>query len=550
MKRKCSVYNKLFSILFIFSLLTALSAGTAYAAEITFDTAGGAEAQESAKNISSLQSVLPSAYNSAELGYVTAVKRQTANNCWAYGAASTLETYFLKNGITVPDFSAEHMDQSAVTKADGTGWQRNAGDGALNQAATGYLISRQGPFYLDAQNNLTPFSRTVTSIEYVQKENPRRIKELIYRYGAVTGVYNNSYRRFFSSDMQNFYCYDQNASIEGHAVSVVGWDDHYPKTNFASCGQTPKEDGAWFVKNSWGNYNSLDGYFWISYEDLFLFSSTFSDSFAVTGSAETTPYQNLYQHETDGSTTDFTYLPEQQNLTYINKYDFSDGYDVLDKVIFSSEAVGADYRVYYIPVDQSQKPEKNTETWQLLSEGTITYSGYICADVDNFALPLGYGAIGVTINTQAVNVGLTQQDETYVTGSIGVCEWLRNSKTQQYYYLNDSRPGESYLYFDNTVYDFMDYYKQYQQDSRGATAVIKAETVNTSRQPPQATLPGDTNLDGTINILDATLIQEYISGSGDFSAIRKLNADFDGNGEIDIRDVTEIQIHIANQVKP
>ena len=37
-----------------------------------------------------------------------------------------------------------------------------------------------------------------------------------------------------------------------HAVTIVGWDDRYPKENFIE-GNQPPENGAWLVKNSWGS---------------------------------------------------------------------------------------------------------------------------------------------------------------------------------------------------------------------------------------------------------------------------------------------------------
>lgn len=39
-----------------------------------------------------------------------------------------------------------------------------------------------------------------------------------------------------------------------HAVTLIGWDDSYPKENFIAAHQPPA-DGAWLVKNSWGDGN-------------------------------------------------------------------------------------------------------------------------------------------------------------------------------------------------------------------------------------------------------------------------------------------------------
>ena len=58
-----------------------------------------------------------------------------------------------------------------------------------------------------------------------------------------------------------------------HAIAIVGWDDDYDKSNFKAqngrSGKTysPKNNGAFLVKNSWGTTNVWDGYFWMSYED-------------------------------------------------------------------------------------------------------------------------------------------------------------------------------------------------------------------------------------------------------------------------------------------
>lgn len=80
---------------------------------------------------------------------------------------------------------------------------------------------------------------------------------------------------YINTDTWAHYTYEQVQA--NHTVTVVGWDDDYPKENFLE-GHQPEHDGAWIVKNSWGATteefpNSYEwgvdgtGYFYISYYD-------------------------------------------------------------------------------------------------------------------------------------------------------------------------------------------------------------------------------------------------------------------------------------------
>lgn len=64
------------------------------------------------------------------------------------------------------------------------------------------------------------------------------------------------------------YTYEKN--MVNHGVTVVGWDDHFSKDNFLA-DHKPPEDGAWIVRNSWGQDWGMDGYFYLSYYDQNIF---------------------------------------------------------------------------------------------------------------------------------------------------------------------------------------------------------------------------------------------------------------------------------------
>lgn len=58
--------------------------------------------------------------------------------------------------------------------------------------------------------------------------------------------------RYLNTKTWAHYTWDDGAP--NHAVTLIGWDDSYPKENFVADHQPPA-DGAWLVKNSWGSGN-------------------------------------------------------------------------------------------------------------------------------------------------------------------------------------------------------------------------------------------------------------------------------------------------------
>jgi C1A family cysteine protease len=472
---------------------------------------------------------LPESYSSKDLGYCTSVKRQTGDMCWNFASISTFETTLLKNNLFSSDLSTSALDNWATTRPNGEGWIRTSGSAGTTLIPLGYFTSRNGP----VENTDNNVKVAANAISYYDKGDDSLIKLAIMRTGAVTANYIND--GYAYSKNNNAYCLTDPIDLNsGHSVSVVGWDDNYSKENFDG-NYTPKYDGAWLCKNSWGtNYGTNGGYLWISYEDYYLFSSdTFDPSFAIETPAVIKESDYLYQNEEFGATYNFSYI-DSKDVTYFNVFDFSENGNVLDKVIFETTSLGAKYNVYYVPVDESSAPISDRSKWHFIDKGTVNYNGYICVDAEDTIIPNSKGAIAVEINTDVTKYN--------VENNVGVSEWLRESGTKQMRFQSTCESGKSFVTFGNKIVDVRDFYIEQLDDYIGGTLVIKALTngkVDTS-------LIGDVDYNEKVNITDASLIQKHLAKLQLLESHQLKNADFNGDGVVNILDTTAIQKHIAN----
>ena len=265
----------------------------------------------------------------------------------------------------------------------------------------------------------------------------------------------------------------------------------------------------------------MGGYFWLSYEDKYIFGEKYSPNFTIDEVTEITDDMTLLQDERYGATYSFNYV-DSNDITFINCFDFGENSRTLNKVLFETKSNGADYEIYYIPV-RDGVPSNDESEWKSVASGKVAYSGYQSVDANGFVAPLGRGAVGVRIKTNSEE-----------SSQLGVGEWLTSATKMTF--LNDSSYGNSYIKYDGTTCELLDWYKTERDDALGGTFVIKAVALKNGK-----ILNGDVDLDGDIAVKDATLVQKYIVKLEQLDNTQLCNADCDGDGDITVADATKIQ---------
>ena len=218
----------------------------------------------------SFDGVLPSKYDLRDYNQVTPVKHQkSSGNCWAFTSLAALESCILKASNQNFDLSEENMKNVMALYSD-YGWQLTTNKGGYDDMGVGYLVSWLGAIQEDLEtfSDWSVLSPVLNSTIHVQNvvyltrsdyTDNDAIKEAIIKYGAVaTGIY------YSGSYMKSNSYYYPGTNGPNHAITIVGWDDNYSKSNFKT---SPPGDGAWICKNSWGETWGNNGYFYVSYYD-------------------------------------------------------------------------------------------------------------------------------------------------------------------------------------------------------------------------------------------------------------------------------------------
>ena len=250
-------------------------------------------------------------FDGRKFGYITPARNQyNKNTCWAFAAVGAVEANILRKGIdenatkdnldldeTIVAYNRHTRDGShdplLLTTNDKYNYgQWNQGDsGAVNA----FSIMTQGYTLLD-ENSFHPSvsedeikSKLKQSKYYVQSyqsisAEKNEIKRAILKYGAVAFNYcAPTSNQFYSLKSAN------------HTSIIIGWDDNVKSSGFTPL--QPDIDGAWIIRNSWGNYagyNEINGT-WCYYISYALpIGGLYTVDLAMSKD-----YQNIYHYDGD-----------------------------------------------------------------------------------------------------------------------------------------------------------------------------------------------------------------------------------------------------------
>lgn len=282
------------------------------------------------RRIRMLKSTLESRYSLKDIIPENMIVKNQAPQqiCWAFAILASLESnlalrdYKAGKQAVVYDFSERHLDYATTRvflddKINPFGFNRKAGSAAVNGLPISYLTNGLGAVLeedmkfeqntdlidiSEIQNKkiATQVKDIVTLPTYSSQDDTteirRQIKEHVMNYGAIKA---NICGRMNVNGA--IYCSSTLQGQVNHSVAIIGWDDEYSVENFPEINR-PQNPGAFIAKNSYGEQSGDEGFCYISYEDIYVYS----ELTGITNAQTELDYENIYQYDELGGYLKYT----------------------------------------------------------------------------------------------------------------------------------------------------------------------------------------------------------------------------------------------------
>lgn len=370
--------------------------------------------------------------------------------CWAFTTMDVIESNLRVTRGQVTHLNAAHLElstQNSLFTPSRRNFQRAFDTGGNFHIASAYLLNQWGPITEPSNSSGNTLMNIINGgsvnqnmiesataafnvgdVAYIFNEqgacdaNARTaIKQYLTEHGAIgasifkpdfaMGASVNNQRLVDRHNNGPFFFYDGAAFTNvlgntvtanqniNHTVTIVGWDDNIPRSSFTT---QPPGDGAWRVKNSWGevamNGNQVShiigdhGFHYVSYYDINI-CTYLAGFFNIANESHDTVYfhDDLGWNATLGSNSNVVYKASIfQNQSGPNER--------IERITFGSPQIGLNYSVMLVPNDNI-----NNFRGEVLATGTVTHAGYTSVSINN--VPVPSGAFSIVVRFQNPNPG-------------------------------------------------------------------------------------------------------------------------------------------------
>ena len=360
---------------------------------------------------------LPSYYRNVNL---TPVKNQgSVGCCWAFAFIGAMEANLIKQGYHAErlDFSEAHLAYFAKNIRDSINndGPESIGSRAYTEGGNDFIalaaiakgsgvVSESVMPYEEYTKNLKEAPEYeakavdedyrflceagVSSFKLINPANNSAIKQAIIQYGSVINTYHAPETKEEASLYHNtpnaaYHCPASENINANHATLIVGWDDDYSKENFnEEC--RPQNDGAWIVRNSWGETYGEGGYFYLSYEtELFTTSALkaayeeYDNNYGYTGgifnsySNVLTVYSNIFTADSNEILEAVSFYAAEPAEVMVSVYKNVGNYPSNGELAFRATLT---FSGNYVKIPFSQGIEINEgEKYSIIIDGATVY---------------------------------------------------------------------------------------------------------------------------------------------------------------------------------
>lgn len=371
------------------SLIDIATLASSKSGEHNLADISGTEESLSSDSIPGKTGISPSKFDLRTTGKLSPIRDQAeCGACWAFSTYGSLESTNLPG--TSWDFSENHLKNTH-------GFDLSPCQGGNYQMSTAYLARWGGavgesadPY--SASDSVSSLNEDVVvhvqDVTYLPKRTGPLDNDLIKQMLQQNGALYSQVRwesSYYARDHAAYYY--PGSSSPNHAIVIVGWDDSYSRNNFAT---PPPGDGAFLIRNNWGDDWGDRGYGYVSYYDSWIGKPS-----AQYFSESTSNYDNIYQYDPLGWVISFG--TGSDTGYFANVFTSSQDEDLAAVGFFTAVPEST----YQIEVYRGISSSPRGRTASVVQTGSFPYAGYHTVDLES-AVPLERGekfSVVITLRT-------------------------------------------------------------------------------------------------------------------------------------------------------